>query len=156
MQKQVYIRAMLQEMEQRHRAYAQSKLTAINLKEKPGGLRDIEMMLDIFRALFEFTEQSNYRLFNLLKSILPEYENRFQDLYKNYEFLRVVRNLNRLAIAADDSLNLQYFYNLTENLPAPADQLTPEDLLMTIEQVNDAVTKIIAELVQKIVMPFQE
>ena len=63
------------------------------------------MLLDIFRAQFELFENSNYRMFKKMEAILPEHAAALAELYRHYELLRLVRNLNRLTVAADDQID---------------------------------------------------
>ena len=86
----------------------------LNLKEAPGGLRDVEMLLDIFRARFELFENSNYGMFKKLEAILPQHAAALDELYRHYEFLRLVRNLNRLAVAADDQIDTLHLQKVIE------------------------------------------
>ncbi len=92
----------------------QSGQSGLNLKEMPGGLRDVEMLLDIFRAQFELFENSNYRMFKKMEAILPEHAAVLAELYRHYELLRLVRNLNRLAIAADDQVDFDHLHPVIE------------------------------------------
>ncbi|HOT96607.1 MAG TPA: hypothetical protein PLG50_02665 [bacterium] len=133
-QKEAYIAAMLEEITGRQRFCAHGLAPApahppaptgpegshaaapagLNLKELPGGLRDVEMLLDIFRARFEIHENSNYRLFKKLEAILPAHAEALEELSRHYELLRLVRNLNRLAVAADDQVDLEHLHPVLE------------------------------------------
>ncbi|HNW59856.1 MAG TPA: hypothetical protein PKI62_09290 [bacterium] len=86
----------------------------LNLKEAPGGLRDVEMLLDILRARFEIHENSNYRLFKKLEAILPAHAAALDELERHYELLRLVRNLNRLTVAADDMVDPAHLQPMIE------------------------------------------
>ena len=89
--------------------------TGLNLKEAPGGLRDVEMLIDIFRARFGLFENSNYGMFKKLEAILPQHAAALEELYRHYEFLRLVRNLNRLAVAADDQIDTVHLQKVIES-----------------------------------------
>ncbi len=148
-----YSRAMLDEISNRHKVYAMDKIHAVSLKESPGGLRDVEMLLDILRALFEVNQHSNYRVFHTFQTILPEYCRQLTVLLKQYDFLRTMRNLHRLAIAADDCLNVAYLNLPAEIISAGDTKETSESL---IEKVNSAmmiVKSIQQELIEEIIRP---
>lgn len=146
-----YAHAMLREIANRHKGEEGDHL---DLKEVRGGLRDVEMLLDIFRALFEIQEFSNYRLFKKLQAILPERVDDFTALYRHYEYLRQIRNLNRLAIAADDEVNCHYLHVISAtwrtDLPRFAN---PEDLALhiraTLQQGERLLEKLIAGVVRE-------
>ncbi|MBN1543514.1 hypothetical protein JW992_15340 [candidate division KSB1 bacterium] len=111
-----YARQMIDEVRSRHASFYCEMEDGINIKESPGGLRDIEMLLLICRAVFHIREHSNFKLLLLLSSRNPIQSELFQDLYNQYEFLRKIRNLNRLMIAADDVISFEHLDSLTENL----------------------------------------
>jgi len=126
-QKESYTKGMLEEIARRHGwcrgegapqpiagGSADGEPFGLNLKEAPGGLRDVEMLLDIFRARFELFENSNYGMFKKLEAILPQHAAALEELYRHYEFLRLVRNLNRLAVAADDQIDTVHLQKVIE------------------------------------------
>ncbi|OPZ71096.1 MAG: Bifunctional uridylyltransferase/uridylyl-removing enzyme [bacterium ADurb.Bin478] len=152
-QKHDYSRAMLEEIRHRHQVYATEKINAISLKESPGGLRDIEMMLDIFRAQFEVAQQSNYAIFHTFQTILPEYANQMIVLARQYDFLRTMRNLHRLAIAADDRLNIEYLDLLAEIVSTSGQTETKAGLLEKINSSMAIVKSIQQELIEEVVLP---
>lgn len=111
-----YVQAMREEIARRHGYYTgiPGDGNGLNLKEAPGGLRDVEMLLDIFRARFELYENSNYTMFKKLEALLPQHAAVLEELYRHYEFLRLVRNLNRLAVAADDQIDTLHLQKVIE------------------------------------------
>jgi len=152
-QKYRYCEAMLAEIHHRHMVYNEEKIHALSLKESPGGLRDIEMLLDIFRALYEINQHANYNLFHTLQTILPDYSRHLAALLRQYDFLRTVRNMHRLAIAADDRLNVGYLDLLAEILSWPEANETKQSLLEKIHDTMTIVQSLQRELVEEIVLP---
>jgi hypothetical protein len=148
-----YSRAMLDEISHRHRVYDAEKLQALSLKESPGGLRDIEMLLDILRALFEVNQHSNYRVFHTFQTILPEYSRPLKVLLRQYDFLRTMRNLHRLAIAADDCLNVAYLNLPAEIISGGGARETSESLVEKVNSAMAIVKSIQQELIEEIVLP---
>ena len=111
----LYTRQMLREIAKR-REHPLSRADSINIKEGAGGLRDIEMLLFICRALFGIKEYSNYKLLIRMQSVVPEHAALFRELHQAYDFLRHLRTLGRLTVAAEDDLNVEYIENLTLNI----------------------------------------
>lgn len=112
----VYCRQMIDEIQSRHQSFYNQISEGINIKESPGGLRDIEMLLLICRTIFRLREHSNFKLLMLLASRHTAQSAFFENLYHHYEFLRKIRNLNRLMIAADDEISYTQLDSLTANL----------------------------------------
>lgn len=153
--KKDYISHILQELKDRRKRYMQCPNSSVNLKEAPGGIRDIEMMLLMFRALHEWDEISNYRAFEQLAHIYPKFSSDFEQLLQYYKFLRMIRNLNRLTIAADDNLNKKYINHLAENLQIEASpSASPSSILLKdVEQTLVSVKELLDKIIQKILLP---
>ncbi|MBN1999605.1 hypothetical protein JW935_18770 [candidate division KSB1 bacterium] len=115
-QSKLFVKEMLYEIKERRRAFSHNTDSTINIKETPGGLRDIEMFLFINRTLFELRQHSNFELFQILISTAGSLDSEYKRLAKAYEFLRSIRNLNRLTLGATDYLDPQHIYNLAELL----------------------------------------
>jgi hypothetical protein len=150
-QKLAYSMAMLDEIRHRREIFDPAGHSTISLKESPGGLRDIEMVLDILRALFEVPQNSNYKVFHVLQTILPDAARLMQVLQQQYDFLRTIRNLHRLAIAADDSLNLNYLDLLAEVLDESSYSPTNLSLLERIKGSMAMVRSLQQELVEEVI-----
>lgn len=147
--KKEYASAMVHEIRNRHLREQPGQL---NLKEIRGGLRDVEMLLDIFRALFEIQENSNYRLFKKLEAILPRWAETLQALYRHYEYLRMIRNLNRLAVAADDDIEVYYLHSITATWRAGVTRHeSAEALLAHIQETLGTGTALMERLIDGVV-----
>ena len=125
----------------------------LNLKEMPGGLRDVEMLLDIFRARFEILENSNYRMIKKLEAILPEHAAEIAELFRHYEFLRLVRNLNRLAIAADDQVDPEHLFPVIatwgiKTLHAASPAALRARILRELGRGEEILQKLVAEVLE--------
>ncbi len=143
-----YIQAMLQELQQRHQV---ESLQPYNLKEQRGGLRDIEMLLDILRVRFNLVEHSNYLIFKKLQALLPAQATNLHQLSEFYEFIRLLRDLNRLVINADDVLQPEYLPLLLKTWPnTKLGVKTAEELLQRLEKTLQASANIIDQLLQEV------
>jgi hypothetical protein len=150
-QKLAYSMAMLDEIRHRREIFDTAGNSTISLKESPGGLRDIEMILDILRALFEVPQNSNYKVFHVLQTILPDSGRLLHVLQQQYDFLRTIRNIHRLAIAADDLLNLEYLDLLAEVLDGSERNQNTVPLLERIKGSMELVRSIHQELVEEVI-----
>lgn len=104
--RQKYIEQMIGEIESRHRHNQTEASGFANIKETKGGLRDIEMVLLIYKAKYELREPINRKLVESICKIDPTDE--FCFLIKASNFLKNLRDLYRLTVAAEDELNFDY------------------------------------------------
>jgi len=152
--KEDFIFDMVNEMESRHIQFKDVNPYMINLKETTGGLRDIEMLLTILRACFQIREASNFKLLIIIQSILPKFSKDFQKLFRAYEFLRRIRILNRLTIAAEDNVHINYVNNLIENLNSNSKKVLTSELFFTrLNTTLRAVNKTCTKILYKAILP---
>ncbi len=150
--KNQFIQDMLQEIAVRKKTRIE-KPDSINLKEDAGGLRDIENLMAILRVIFKAKEHSNFRFLLKLQANLPAYESHFRMLLRSYDFLRKIRNLNRIAVAANNSIHLKHIDNIVEHLEIKSKrQLDPATVLflrvrMSMKAAVRASNKIINEII---------
>ena len=145
---------MVNEIESRHIHFTGKNTDMINIKETTGGLRDIEMILCIIRTFYQIRETSNFKLMIIIQSLLPEFSKDFQKLFHAYEFLRKIRILHRLTVAAEDSLNLHYMNNLVENLNWHSKKvITPELLFDKINKTLRSVNRTCTNILYKAILP---
>ena len=152
--KEEFIFDMVNEIESRHIHFTGENSDTINIKEMTGGLRDIEMILFIIRTFYQIRETSNFKLLIIIQSLLPEFAKDFQKLFHAYEFLRKIRILHRLTIAAEDSLNIHYINCLIENLNWNSKKVfTPELLFGNIKTTLRSVNRTCTKILYKAVLP---
>lgn len=153
---QAFIHDMLNELESRHQHSYESNNDEIDLKETMGGLRDIEILLSILRTQYKLRESSNFKLMVMLQTVLPELAGEFQKLFRVYEFLRRIRILNRLTIAAEDTINMNYMGNIIENLNSNAKkEYTPTMLIARLHATLRSSNRTINKIIQKVILPHQ-
>jgi hypothetical protein len=150
-----FVKAILKEIYTRRVEQRKFGSDGIDLKNDPGGLRDIELFLMLARALFYIRQSSNFRLLFSLQKIFPDHEDDFKKLLRRYQFLRKIRNLSRLTIAADDILYLNHLVNLTEHLEIKSKrQLSPEELLLKrVWEYMRSTEKLTNRLIRKLILP---
>jgi len=106
--KEEYIAQMIEEIESRHRENLRGETQASNLKEVPGGLRDIEMVLLLLKAKYGKREPISRRLLRSLKEERRELTAPLEVLEEGLDFLKKLRDLYRLTVAADDLVEIQH------------------------------------------------
>ena len=96
-----YIRTVVEEIYSRH-SHVGSVISELDLKECKGGLRDIELILLVFKAHFNLREPVSDQLMKKLVKLDPEHARDFRALWKKMLFLRRLRDLNRLTVSTQD------------------------------------------------------
>ena len=77
---------------------------SVNLKECRGGLRDIESVLLISKAKFHIREHIGENLFDILSEKIPSSRGTIERLKTYFYFIKNLRDLYRLTVAADDEV----------------------------------------------------
>ena len=98
-----YIKDMITELESRHENATSGSDEQLNFKECTGGLRDIEMLLLIYKARHRLLTPIGKELFYTLERMFPEHSREFQVLKRALDFTKQARYLYRLSASADDS-----------------------------------------------------
>ncbi len=98
-----YIHDMVRELRSRHEDTTTGSDEQLNFKECTGGLRDIEMLLLIYKARYRLLTPIGKELFYTLERMLPDYAREFQVLRRALDFTKQARYLYRLSASADDS-----------------------------------------------------
>jgi hypothetical protein len=131
-QKESFIQQLLTEMKSRN-AYHE-KVPPIEIKESPGGLRDLENFLFILKAHYEIPEPISTKLFTLFSNKISEKEEMFNQLFMDYYFLKYVRDLYHIMVSDDDMLQKKYLANIIEPISkSRQDNLkTADDLIEKI------------------------
>ena len=108
-----YIRRMIKEIRNRQESMSGRNLTEIfNLKETIGGLRDIEGLALILKAHLGIRKPISQNFFKEIKSSLPKISGELDIVTDSVYFLRAIRNLYRITVAADDTIQPDYFGRL--------------------------------------------
>ncbi len=103
-----YACCMIREMESRHANQSRSGSDLIDLKEGVGGLRDIEMILLLYKARHRLRQPVNRRLIEALCEIEPQRRPDFEVLSEAFDFFKSIRDLYRLTASAEDTLRVEF------------------------------------------------
>ncbi len=80
----------------------------MDIKENPGGLRDMENFLFILKAHFLIRYPISPRLFIQIRNLLPGHKKILEEIMNDYYFLKHVRDLYHLIVSDDDVLQTEY------------------------------------------------
>jgi len=101
-----YIDFMRAEMKARHSAGDDEHRN--NIKECPGGLRDIEMLLLMYKTKHKVRDPLSRKFLRRLVEIEPKHADRFSFIEEHLNFIKNLRDLYRLKVAAHNVINLEY------------------------------------------------
>ena len=103
-----FIKAMMQEIQERHITLKTKPEFLISIKEGIGGIRDIELVLLSLKTFHHLDEPINKKIIDSLHASYPEYRNQMEKLGEAFDFLRHLRNVYRTVVAAKNTLDLIY------------------------------------------------
>lgn len=147
-----YISRMIAEIRSRHRQDLSHQIGANNLKEASGGLRDIEMVLLLLKARYGLRDPISRRLLKSLKEKHPKLAATLQVLEGGLDFLKNLRDLYRLTIAADDLIEIQHLQQAANimGFGEVDDPEAPKELYDAYLGTTKAVEQAVAELIESI------
>ncbi len=102
---QHYFLVMLDEMKSRHNMLTTFPDLRFSLKEAIGGLRDIELILLFFKTVYQISAPLNQRIIDFVMRKLPESAVEIQELGVQFNFLKYLRTVYRIAVAAKNTLD---------------------------------------------------
>jgi len=109
-----YISKMASELENRQSSAEISIEESYNIKETTGGLRDIEAISLMIKCYLGISTPISTSFLKDVKSQLPEISSELTVLGEALYFLRSIRNLYRITVAAEDDLQLKYFIKVAD------------------------------------------
>jgi UTP:GlnB (protein PII) uridylyltransferase len=147
---------MVNEIQNRHLNTENFAEGTYNLKETKGGLRDIEGISLMIKCFLKIPTPISITFLNSIKDKLPLISKELETISHALYFLRNIRNLYRITVAAEDDIQLNYFITVAEIYYF--DELhkwdSTEFLLMqiaeTLEASSQACKKIIDYLVEEV------
>ena len=111
-QKEVYCQRMIQEIRNREKLYREKEAGVINLKEAPGGLRDIEAIALMLKAQTKINAPLSETYFEIVKPGFSVISGELDILSESVYLLRTIRNLYRLMVSAEDKIQEHYLGRL--------------------------------------------
>jgi len=104
-----YIQQMTNEITNRQDSMRNDTGDSFNIKENRGGLRDIEAISLMIKCYLNIFEPLTSSFLRQIKTKLPEISKELDIVSDSLYFLRTIRNLYRITVAAEDDLQLKYF-----------------------------------------------
>lgn len=100
-----YKSQMIHEMKSRHQ---DKRNTNLNIKECKGGLRDIEILLLIYKSKYQLKEPLNRKLMETICEADSKHKDDLCALNKHFNFLKQLRDLYRLTVFAGNDLKIEF------------------------------------------------
>ena len=104
-----YVTSMRGELESRHSDALASGLGSTDVKDGIGGLRDILMLLLMYKTAFKIRHPVNTGLLPIIARRDSAHAPEMAYLSTTLEFLKDLRNAYRLSVGAEDTLRPEYF-----------------------------------------------
>ncbi|MGC9363061.1 MAG: hypothetical protein ACP5FZ_00670 [Fidelibacterota bacterium] len=122
----------------------------IDIKECPGGLRDMENFLFILKAHFSIVRPISEKLFKQLFQLLPNHEIEIDTLRQNYFLLKHIRDLYHLMVSDNDELQTDYLANIIPplNQSRKLNLASVDQLRKMIESLLQENVELIAQLLE--------
>ncbi len=134
----VYIKDMINEIHSRQEEAQKDTNLSNNIKEGVGGLRDIEMLILIYKAKYGIREPINARIFDTLIKLEPNHKKEIEFLRKGFNYLKNLRDVYRLTVAANDSIDFDSL------------DLRRKNLFRDFEKTRNGVYKTIKKLLKEL------
>jgi UTP:GlnB (protein PII) uridylyltransferase len=144
-----YICRMIEELRERRSKSDACGPDACNLKETKGGLRDVEALALILKAFLEITPPISQDFFQSVRSRLPELHAEIDALDRSLYFLRTVRDLYRITVSAEDTVQPDYLWRVanilgqTEHPEWDTTEALTDQLRDTLRESADAGDRVI-------------
>jgi hypothetical protein len=104
-----YVRSMRRELESRHEDALASGMGSTDVKDGVGGLRDILMLLLMYKTAFKIRHPVNTGLLPIVARRDSAHAPELTALSGSLEFLKNLRAAYRLSVGAEDTLRSEYF-----------------------------------------------
>ncbi len=147
-----YVRRMKEEIESRHANMRAGTGGEDNVKDGAGGLRDIIMLLLMYKAAYRLHQPLNAHLLMVLARLDPRRRRELIFLSGALEFFKNLRNAYRMSVGAEDMLRPEHLHIVASSmgLSYDDDKDAAERLLAAYRgctvQVSEIVTATAAEL----------
>lgn len=142
--KEEYIDAMKDEIIERAEDSRSFPSSYLNIKEQPGGLRDIEMVLLIIKAKLDIRRNINTAFIDDARKMMQEIDDDLYYIFRSMNLLKNIRDILRLTTSASDEVEIDDLGYASAILKYGRDGFMPSKLLYndTISRMNDVMNRI--------------
>ncbi|UCE17474.1 MAG: hypothetical protein JSV84_11315 [Gemmatimonadota bacterium] len=150
--KDTYIQQMAQEIFARHVNENGVKEDGFNIKENSGGLRDIEMVMLMYKAALHIQTPVSMKLFDELSDKIPDKGSELKRLSGIFSFLKRLRDIYRLTVAAEDTIYLQNLDRVSPimNFKDSSTQSASQQLMMAYRENMKQGWSLVSEFISDI------
>jgi UTP:GlnB (protein PII) uridylyltransferase len=121
-----------------------------DIKECRGGLRDIEMLFLIFKAKHKIRELISRKFMWRLIEIEPVYSDKIAFVEKHLNFIKNLRDLYRLKVAANNVIQQEYLSSVAASMGFGEGDEAAEKLYNEFLQRTAQAAEVIEELVGEV------
>lgn len=111
--KKKYISDMIGEIEGGWQDFCSESSGDINIKEDPGGLKDVNNSLLLFKTLYEFETCNQREIMEQIKNRETQLVPFLGQLGETVDFLKIFRDLYRIMVAGDDRIEFRYIEEIS-------------------------------------------
>lgn len=145
-----YINRMIAEIRHRQKSFQESA-RKYNIKEARGGLRDIEATALLLKAFTASVQPVNQEFFLLQSKRFPELAEHLVTIYHAAYYLRTIRNLYRITVAAEDTINTEYLKRMSilidlNNIPKINSRTIVQEIRTHLKKSSLAINAVICYL----------
>ncbi len=144
-----YKSQMIHEMKSRHQ---DKRNTNLNIKECKGGLRDIEILLLIYKSKYQLKEPLNRKLMETICEADSKHKDDLCALNKHFNFLKQLRDLYRLTVFAGNELKTEFLEHAAKimgyqdnNRVTAVDKLV-QDYYQCTRQTHQIVERLVSDM----------
>lgn len=109
-----YIQQMKNELAARHAEKEDDHLN--DIKECPGGLRDIEMLLLMYKTRHKVRDPLSRKFLQRLVDIEPAHAKEFKQIGQHLDFIKKLRDTYRLKVAAHNVIEQEHLQPVAESM----------------------------------------
>jgi hypothetical protein len=147
-----YVTSMRAEIESRHADAVARGMNSDNVKDGSGGIRDIVMLLLMYKASCRLWQPVNSKLLSAISGVERRHRGELTFLSGALEFFKNLRNAYRMAVGAEDLLRPEYLHIAAAAMGLDyADQKEAGDrLLMAYRGCTTQVAEIVTSAAERL------
>jgi hypothetical protein len=142
-QHEEYTRCVIEEIRSRHE---DEGIDDLDLKEARGGLRDIELVALMYKAKYRVHQPISGRIFVQFEAMDPDHETEIRALRRGFNFLRNLRDVFRLSVAASDLIERDHLARPAEIMGFESTDELLEMYIKALKESREAVETITREI----------